>query len=186
MPGASVTSGMFAAAASMTTVVHVVRHSAAQWRDQRGETDIDEQDLVLRVVDDVGDVVRVQPRIDGVADRLHPGRGIVHLQMTVAVPGQGADPVPRPTPAPAAPGPGGGRALPRPPRCSGAWCSRGCGTPPRPIRDAARHGSGSRKSSVLGTASDRARRHLRVGACRALRRRGMIREASAKRRGNAR
>jgi hypothetical protein len=70
-----------------------VRDLGGNRTDQPGEADIDEQHLIPGVIDDVGDVVRMQPRIDGVADRLHPRGGVVNLQMAIAVPGEGADPV---------------------------------------------------------------------------------------------
>ena len=93
MPGASVTSGMFAGSVSMTTVLTLSRDLRRDGGDQRGEAAVHEQDFVLRMIDDVGDVVRVQARVDGVADRLHPRRGVVDLQMAIAVPGQRADAV---------------------------------------------------------------------------------------------
>ena len=48
---------------------------------------------VLGVVDDVGDLLVEEPRVDGVADRAHAGGGVVELEVPVAVPGQRADAV---------------------------------------------------------------------------------------------
>ena len=45
------------------------------------------------MVDDVGDLLVEQPRVDGVADRAHAGDGVVELEVAIAVPGQRADPV---------------------------------------------------------------------------------------------
>ncbi len=62
------------------------------------EARIDDQDLVLGVVDDVGDVLGRQPEIDGVEHGAHQRRREVHLQVAVRVPRQCAHPVARPDP----------------------------------------------------------------------------------------
>jgi hypothetical protein len=45
------------------------------------------------VVDDVGDLLGEQPRIDGVADGADAGDGVVQLEVAVAVPRQRCDAV---------------------------------------------------------------------------------------------
>ena len=45
------------------------------------------------MVDDIGHLVRRQARVDGMADRADTGDGVIQLQVAVAVPGQGGDPV---------------------------------------------------------------------------------------------
>ena len=52
---------------------HAVRDLRGDAADQRGEPGIDEQHAVAGVVDDVGDVVGREARIDRVADRPHAG-----------------------------------------------------------------------------------------------------------------
>ena len=63
--------------------------------DQRQEAQVETQHLVLGVVDDPGDLLREQPRVDGVAHQARAGRGVIDLEMAVAVPGQRADTVTR-------------------------------------------------------------------------------------------
>ena len=48
---------------------------------------------VVGVGDDVGDLIGVQARVDGVADRADARDAVVDLQMAVGVPGQRADPL---------------------------------------------------------------------------------------------
>ncbi len=93
MPGASVTSGMFAASVSMTTVLTFSAMRGAMALISAAKLLSTNSTLSCGVIDDVGDVVGVQAGIDGVADRLHARRGVIHLQMPVAVPGQRADAV---------------------------------------------------------------------------------------------
>jgi hypothetical protein len=45
------------------------------------------------VVGDVGDLLRKQARIDGVADGGDAGDGVIDLEVAMAIPGQGADAV---------------------------------------------------------------------------------------------
>ena len=61
--------------------------------DHGVEAGLGEQHLVAGMIDDIADVVGVQARIDRVADRPHARRGIIDLQMSVAVHRQRADPV---------------------------------------------------------------------------------------------
>ena len=63
--------------------------------DQRDEGEVDEQDTVLGMVDDVGDLPVEEPRVDGVDHGTHAGDGEVELVVAVAVPGQGADAIAR-------------------------------------------------------------------------------------------
>ena len=65
---------------------------------QRSEAGIGEQHPIAGMADDVGDVLGMQARVDGVADRSHPRRGVVDLKMPVAVPRERADPVLVPDP----------------------------------------------------------------------------------------
>ena len=46
---------------------------------------------ILGVVDDVGDLVGEQARIDGVTDRADAGDAVVQLEMAVVVPGERRD-----------------------------------------------------------------------------------------------
>ena len=62
--------------------------------DQRQEGQVEEQQPVLRVVDDVRDLVRMQARIDRVQHGAGTGDGVIQLQVPVAVPGQRADTLP--------------------------------------------------------------------------------------------
>jgi hypothetical protein len=60
---------------------------------QRQEGEVEAQDLVLGVVDDPGDLVRMQARVDGVQHALRAADAVVQLQVAIAVPGQCRDPV---------------------------------------------------------------------------------------------
>ena len=60
---------------------------------ERRETGVDEQHMIFGVVDDVGDIVRRQARIDGVADRAYAGNAVIKFEMAVAVHGQRGDAV---------------------------------------------------------------------------------------------
>ena len=60
---------------------------------QRHEGEIDEGDLVFGVIHDPGDLLGEQPRIDGVIDRPGAGDAVPALEMSIAVPGEGRDPV---------------------------------------------------------------------------------------------
>ena len=75
---------------------HEVPHRGKQLRDllhQRQEAEVEAQHLVFRVVDDPGDLVGEEPRVDGVAHQLRARGAVVDLEVPVAVPGQRADPV---------------------------------------------------------------------------------------------
>jgi hypothetical protein len=67
-----------------------VRH---QGLDQAGEVHVEEDDAVVGVVGDVGNLLGEQARIDGVADRGHARDGEIDLEMAMGVPGQRADAV---------------------------------------------------------------------------------------------
>ncbi len=60
---------------------------------QRSEGLVDEDHPVFGVVDDPADLVGVQARIEGVADRPDPHDPVPDLQVPPAVPGQGGHPV---------------------------------------------------------------------------------------------
>ncbi len=71
-------------------------HERQAWRellDERRENRIEEDKRVFRVVHDVLELVRKQPRIDGVQDTSRAGHAIVDFEMTMAVPGEGRDPI---------------------------------------------------------------------------------------------
>ena len=59
--------------------------------DQGHEAEVKQHIAVLGVVDDIGELVREQARVDGVADRAHARHSEISLEMTVAVPGQCAN-----------------------------------------------------------------------------------------------
>ena len=94
--------------------------------DQRREGEIEEQVSVLGVVDDVGDLLRKQPRIDRVQHRPRAGDAVVELQVAVAVPRERGDAIAglAPTASPAR----------WPPASIGDGCRRTCsgGSGPRP------------------------------------------------------
>ena len=54
---------------------------------------IGEHQAILGVVEDVGDVVRREARVHGVADRAHAGDGVEDLEMPRGVPGERGDAV---------------------------------------------------------------------------------------------
>ncbi len=62
---------------------------------QRGKADIEEQDLVARMIDDVLELLRKQSRIDGVQYRAAAGYAVKELEMTVPIPGQCAHAIAR-------------------------------------------------------------------------------------------
>ena len=76
-----------------------------QQRDQRG---VHDDEAVLGVVDDVGQLIGGEPDVERVQDRPHGGDGEVGLEVALVVPGEGADPVPRLDPQA---GEGGGQLL---------------------------------------------------------------------------
>src|SRR5437667_3825969 len=59
----------------------------------RHEGDVGHHHAILRVVDDPGDLVREQPRIDGMADRADSHDAVPGLEMAPGVPGDGSDAV---------------------------------------------------------------------------------------------
>ena len=59
----------------------------------RHEGDVGHHHAVLRMVDDPGDLVREQPRIDGMADRADPHDAVPGFEMAPGVPGDGGDAV---------------------------------------------------------------------------------------------
>ena len=67
--------------------------TASDGFDQRQEGQVEEDVLVFGVIRDVGDLVFMQARIDGVQDGTHARDAIVQLQVTIAIPCQRADPV---------------------------------------------------------------------------------------------
>ncbi len=74
-------------------IAGVFRELVAQAGHQRREGGVEEQQAVVRVVDDIGHLLRRQARVDGMADRADTGDGVIKFQVAVAVPGQGGDPV---------------------------------------------------------------------------------------------
>ena len=61
-----------------------------QLLDQRHESQIRQHVLVVRMVDDVRNLLGEQARVDGMAHRTDPGYRVVGFEVTEAVPGQGA------------------------------------------------------------------------------------------------
>ena len=61
--------------------------------DQRQEGLVDEQDLVLGVIEDVHQLLREQPGIDGMADQAGAGDTKIDFQVAIVIPGQGGGPV---------------------------------------------------------------------------------------------
>ena len=59
----------------------------------RHEGDVGHHHAVLRMIDDPGDLVREQARIDGMADRADPHDAVPGFQMAPGVPGDGGDAV---------------------------------------------------------------------------------------------
>ncbi len=77
---------------------HPALHARAMRRHafhQRQEGGIEEHVLVFGVVDDVGDLLGEQARVDGMAYRSRARYAVVDLQVTIAIPGQRADTVAR-------------------------------------------------------------------------------------------
>ena len=70
-----------------------MRQLPLQARHQRHEGRVDEQNLVLGMVEDIGHLVGGEPGIDGVAHGPHPRDREIEFEMAVIVPGQGRDPV---------------------------------------------------------------------------------------------
>ena len=69
------------------------RQVAGDRLQQRHEGQIGHDDPVLRVIDDPGDLLGKEPRIDGVVDRAEAGDAVPRLEVPVAVPGEGGHPV---------------------------------------------------------------------------------------------
>ena len=61
--------------------------------EDRRQAGVGEQHGVLGVADDVADLLRRQPDVDGVHHRSHAGDGEVRLLVLLGVPGEGGDPV---------------------------------------------------------------------------------------------
>ena len=59
----------------------------------RHEGDVGHHHAILRMVDDPGDLVGEQPRIDGMADRADPHDAVPGFEMAPGVPGDGGDAV---------------------------------------------------------------------------------------------
>ena len=61
--------------------------------DQWKEGQVEEQILVFRMLDDIGDLILMQARIDGVHHRSHAAYTVVELHVPIAVPCQRANAV---------------------------------------------------------------------------------------------
>ena len=59
--------------------------------DERHESQVEADVAILGVIDDVGDLLGKEPRIDGVHDGTHSGDAVIELEMPEAVPGERAD-----------------------------------------------------------------------------------------------
>ena len=62
-------------------------------REDRRQAGVGDYHGVLGVADDVADLLRRQPDVDGVHHRAHAGNGEVRLLVLLVVPGEGGDPV---------------------------------------------------------------------------------------------
>jgi hypothetical protein len=62
---------------------------------QIDESGIEEDEAILRVIDDVDDLIDEQAGIYGVANCAHARNAIIEFEMAVAVPGQGGDAIAR-------------------------------------------------------------------------------------------
>ena len=61
--------------------------------DDRQQVKVDEEDLVLGVVGDIGDMLGREARVEGVQHGADAGDAEVELEMAIGVPGDGADAV---------------------------------------------------------------------------------------------
>jgi hypothetical protein len=59
----------------------------------RQERQIEADDSIFRIVDDPGDLIGRQPRIDGVQHASTAANPVVQLEMSIAVPGQSRHPL---------------------------------------------------------------------------------------------
>ncbi len=66
-----------------------------QFFHQRHEVEIEAQNPVFGVIDDVGDLIREEARVDGVADRPDARNTEIEFQMAIGVPRQRSYPVPQ-------------------------------------------------------------------------------------------
>ena len=62
--------------------------------DERNEANVHAQDPVLRMVDDVHELIGVEARVHGVADGPHAGHAVVQLEMAETVPGDRSHAIP--------------------------------------------------------------------------------------------
>jgi hypothetical protein len=69
------------------------RHVVGDLLQDRDEGDVGHHDAVLRMVDDPGDLLGEQPRVDGMADGADAHDAVPALQMPPGVPGDGGDAV---------------------------------------------------------------------------------------------
>ncbi len=120
------------------------RQQRPQPLDERDEAGFDEQQPVLRVVDDVDDLLVEQPRVDRVADSPDAGDAVIQLEMAVGVPGERADPVGRPDAEPQQ----GPRQPPRAALGLGVACSGGSSRRPGARRSRCRRESAPRGGSA--------------------------------------
>ncbi|CAI8900908.1 hypothetical protein EMIT0P218_30089 [Pseudomonas sp. IT-P218] len=69
--------------------------AASDELDQRQEGHVEEDVLVFGMIGDVGHLVFMQARVDGMHDGTHAADAVVQLQVTIAVPGKRSDAVGR-------------------------------------------------------------------------------------------
>ena len=77
---------------------HVVLHARQvrrELRQRRHQRAVDDDDLVFRVVHDVGELVGEQADVERVEHAAHAGNGEVRLEMLLGVPREGRDPITR-------------------------------------------------------------------------------------------
>ena len=84
-----------------TTMTVSTVFSSSSTRASSGiERAVDDDDLVLGVVDDVGELLGEQPDVEGVQDRAHGRHGQVRLEVALVVPAERPHPVARTHPEP--------------------------------------------------------------------------------------
>ena len=131
---------------------------------QLDEGEVDEQDAVFRVVDDVDDLLREEPRVHRVQHGAHARDAVEELQVAIAVPGERADPVAVPDTEPCHDvGDATRPALAFRHSHSGGSAPRRCARPPGGRRDTPPRSGSATRSSAGSPASGRAWLLLSLG-----------------------
>ena len=143
--------------ARSVSAIHVVTpgHAGASFLDQRQEREVEEDQPVAGMVDDVGELVVEQPRVDRVDDRAHPRYAVVELEVAITIPGERSDAVAR---SDAQPGQRVGEparaGCARRGRCSDGWDPRRCARRFRRRRGSGRHAGSATRSSAANASSE--------------------------------